>query len=389
MRLIVCSSNYPNPMEPNKGIFNGRRVGALAEKADLAVVAPVPYFPRAIPSRRYGRFTQIPDHAILDGIHVIYPRVLVTPGFGRSLYGVFYAACLLRPIARLVKERRPDALLAFWAYPDGFATVLLSRVFRLPVFVVAMGCDVNNLGQHFEKRRMVSWTFRYCTGAFAVSRALGTAIVNLGVDPAKVKVVPNGLDDAYLAEALGGSDADSKLRSGTTVLYCGRLSPEKDPLLLMEAARLLLARRPDARVTFIGDGPLKFAIEERAAAWNISDRVTLVGEVRHDQIAQHMKRADVLCLPSLREGYPNVLLEALACGLPIVATNVGGVPEIVTDESLGILVPPGRPAELAHALHEALGRQWDRRALQQAVHGRSWGVSAADMLDFITRSIQC
>jgi teichuronic acid biosynthesis glycosyltransferase TuaC len=132
---------------------------------------------------------------------------------------------------------------------------------------------------------------------------------------------------------------------------------------------------------------LRPAIEERAAAWNLTGRITLLGEIRHDQIAGHMKRADVLCLSSLREGYPNVLLEALACGLPIVATNVGGVPEIVTDGSLGILVPLGQPAELAQALDAALGRQWDRAVLRQAVRGRSWQQGAAEMAESIARSI--
>jgi glycosyltransferase involved in cell wall biosynthesis len=388
MRLIVCSSNYPNPLEPNKGIFNGRRIRALAERTELTVVAPVPYFPKALPSQRYGQFAQIPHSAVLDGVRVHYPRVLVTPGFGRSLYGLFYAAGLLRPMARLIKECRPQAILAFWAYPDGVGAVLLSRWFKLPVFVCAMGCDVNNLDQHLGKRRMVGWAFRRSNGALAVSRALGSRIAGLGVDPVKIRVVPNGLDDAYLEQVVDGSDSRSSRGAGATVLYCGRLSPEKDPLCLMEAARLLFAKRPDVRLTFVGDGPLRPRIEELATAWKIADRVALVGEVRHDQIAQHMRQADVLCLPSLREGYPNVLLEALACGLPIVATNVGGVPEIVSDERLGILVPTGQPGELAQALDTALCRNWDRHAMREAVRGRSWHDVASEILDFMERNIR-
>jgi teichuronic acid biosynthesis glycosyltransferase TuaC len=313
--------------------------------------------------------------------------VLVTPKIGRSLYGFSYAAGLYGPMARLVKERRPQALLAFWAYPDGFATVLLSRVFKLPVFVVAMGCDVNDLNRHLGKRRMVTWTFQHCDGAMAVSRALGSSIIALGVDPAKVRVVPNGLDDAFLAQPINEPDADAIPRTEKTVLYCGWLSPEKDPLYLLEAARVLFADRPDVRLKFVGDGVLRPRIEELAAAWNIADRVTLVGEVRHDQIAEHMRQADVLCLPSLREGYPNVLLEALACGLPIVATNVGGVPEIVTDGSRGILVPSGQPDVMAQALDTALSRRWDRESLRQAVSGRSWHEVAREMLDFMQPAV--
>jgi glycosyltransferase involved in cell wall biosynthesis len=261
-------------------------------------------------------------------------------------------------------------------------------VFQLPVFVSAMGCDVNDLDRHFGKRRMVAWTFRHCTGAMSVSRALGSAIQALGVEPAKVCVIPNGLSDEFLKQSVDSRPADHPASGVKTILYCGWLSPEKDPLYLLEAARLLFATRSDVRLKFVGAGVLREKIEELSAEWKIADRVTLVGEVRHDQIAQHMKEADVLCLPSLREGYPNVLLESLACGLPIVATNVGGVPEIVTDGSLGILVPIRRPAELAQALGTALDRQWDREALRQAVRGRSWDEVAAEILSFIERTIQ-
>jgi len=388
MRLIVCSSIFPNPAEPNKGIYIYKTVRAMAELADVAVLAPVPYFPKAVPIARYVRYAQVPGQAALDGVRIGYPRVLVTPKIGRPLYGLSYAAGLVRPLSRLVKAGRPQALLAFWAYPDGFATVLLARLFKLPVVVGARGGDVNDVDQHPGRRRMVAWTFRHCDGALAVSRALGSAIVNLGVDSAKVKVVPNGLDDAYLAQAAGAAGPGPGVSVGRTVLYCGRLSAEKDPLSLLEAFRRLLTTRPDARLTFLGDGPLRPRIEALSAELGITGRITLAGEVRHDQIPSYMRQADVLCLPSLQEGYPNVLLEALACGLPVVATDVGGVSEIVTDESLGILVRAGRPDELALALETALSRPWDRQRLRQAAHGRSWHDVARETLDFVERTIR-
>lgn len=383
MRLLICSSNYPYPEEPNKGIFIHRTMKALARQAEIDVVVPVPYFPKAIPSQRYRRFARIPRQAVLDGLLIRYPRVLVTPKTGRSLYGLTYAAGLYATMASLVNANRPDALLTFWAYPDGFATVLLAKLFKLPVFVCALGCDVNDLDHHFGKRQMVTWTCRHSSGALAVSRALGEAICALGIQANKIAVVPNGLDDDFLAQAADGPAERPAGRSQKTVLYCGWLSPEKDPLYLLEAARLLFADRPDVQLKYVGEGMLRAKIEALAAEWKIADRVALVGEVRHDLIAEHMKQADVLCLPSLREGYPNVLVEALACGLPIVATNVGGVPEIVTDDSRGILVPVGRPDLLAQALAVALERPWDHAELRRAGRLRSWHDVARETLDFI------
>ena len=383
MRLIVCTNSFPNPLEPSKGIYNLRRVRAMAGAAELAVVVPVPYFPKFLPSRTYERFARLPRAAVIDGLPVTYPRVPVIPRIGRSLYGWLYAAALRQPLAHMVRGHRPDALLSYWAYPDGFATVVLARHFGLPVFVAGMGSDVNDIDHHFGKRRQVTWAFKNATGAVAVSRALGEAIVALGVDPAKVKVVPNGLDDAYLAEQFPDPDGGEEARSGSTILFCGRLSREKNPGYLLHAARILFARRPEARVEFVGDGPLRRQLEALTADWGIRDRVVFAGEVRHDQVAAHMKRADVLCLTSLEEGCPNVLLEALACGLPVVATNVGGVPEIVTSDRLGLVVPLGQPAELAAALETALDRRWDRQALHQAVSGRSWRDVGRETLAFM------
>lgn len=384
MRLLICSSNYPYPEAPNRGIFMHRTMKALARQTAVDIVVPIPYFPKAIPSERYRRFARIPRDAVLDGLTIHYPRVLVTPKVARSGYGLTYAAGLYPTMARLVAANRPDALLAFWAYPDGFASVLLSRFFRVPVFVAGLGCDVNDLDHHFGKRRMVTWAFQRSTGAIAVSRALGREIEALGVPRERVAVVPNGLDEDFLAQtAERAAPRAGSGRALKTVLYCGWLSPEKDPLCLLEAVRKLFAARADVRLKYVGDGALRGRIEELAAGWGIGDRVILAGEVRHDRVAEHMMQADVLCLPSLREGYPNVLVEALACGLPIVATNVGGVPEIVTDGSRGLLVPPGRPGELAAALDIALDRPWDREALRRAGRARSWDDVAREILEFI------
>ena len=192
MRLIVCTSTFPNPTEPNKGIYVYRRVRALANLASMAAVAPVPLLSRkALPSARYVRYAQIPAPPTLDGMLVrVSPRLGHPKDRAVPLRHLVYATCLLRPMARLVSSFQPDGLLSFWAYPDGFATVLLSKAFKLPVLVGAMGCDVNNLDQHLGKRRMVGWAFRNCDGAIAVSRAMGSKILELGVTPEKLSVDP-------------------------------------------------------------------------------------------------------------------------------------------------------------------------------------------------------
>jgi teichuronic acid biosynthesis glycosyltransferase TuaC len=389
MQLVVCTSIFPNPEAPNRGIYVFRKLSALNLLGGVRAVVPIPYFPRGVPSKRYATWARVPGKAQMGSISTWYPRVLVTPGIGRPLYGLSYAAGMYGTVRRLIAERRPAALLGVWAYPDGFATVLLARRFRLPVVVWALGCDVNNLAEFPAKARLVRWTLRNSTGVIAMSAAMQRHIVGLGVLQAKTVAISNGVDSSFLAdETAGDSNIDrSTAASRPVVLFCGRLSPEKGILTLVAAAQLLLRRRPDVQFRILGSGPQRQQAEDAVNAAGIAANVTFAGETHHTLIPGEMRAATVLCLPSLREGCPNVILEALASGTPVVGTKVGGIPEIVTNESLGLLVPSEDPAELARALERALATAWDRTVLRAAGRRRSWNDVARDAADFIGRVI--
>ena len=170
------------------------------------------------------------------------------------------------------------------------------------------------------------------------------------------------------------------IRDKNTILYCGRFSYEKGLPYLMEAARLLVKRQINFRLVLVGDGPERPKIFELVQKYGLTDRVSFEGEVQHENIPSIMARAGLLCLPSIREGWPNVVMESLACGCPVVASNVGGVPEIISQPELGILVPSGNVMSLANALEEGLKRHWNSEYLSAHVKKRTWDVVAKEVL---------
>jgi glycosyltransferase involved in cell wall biosynthesis len=213
-----------------------------------------------------------------------------------------------------------------------------------------------------------------------VSEDLGrVAARDYGADPARIRAIPNGCDatifhpqDRAAARAALGLDADAEW-----VVYVGRLVPEKGLRELLDAAAALAPQRPRLRIALVGDGPMHAELESRIAA-DPALRVTMPGAQGPHEVARWMAAADLVTLPSYSEGHPNVLVEALACGRPVVATPVGGIPEVV-DEDCGLLVPARDPAALAEGLREALDRPWDEAALSRRF-SRGWDAVAADTL---------
>ncbi|MHB8893952.1 MAG: glycosyltransferase [Candidatus Geothermincolia bacterium] len=385
LKILVTSSIFPNCEEPVKGIYIYHQLRALARLADIRVVAPVPYFPRWVSSRRWQRFARIPPQETIGDIEVLHPRVVIAPGIGRSIYGFQYYLCLLPTMRQLVREFVPDALLCYWAYPDGFSAALLSRSLGLPLLIGGRGCDINTAAESPVRKRMVAWSLNVARRVLAVSEAMKRTIVDLGVPPFKVTVIPNGIDEEFLraAERAHGATRRSRCTEGGGIIFCGRLSAEKGVLDLVRAAGILRQRGVHFRLRLIGDGPERGAVERSVRDEGILDRVTMLGERPHSEIPALIAAADVLCLPSLREGCPNVLIEALACGVPVVASAVGGVPELLGNPECGLMVPPGDPQRLAAALEAALTRDWDRAIIAGSVRDRSWDAVARSLLDEI------
>jgi len=344
MRLLFVSNLFPNPAEPTRGVFNAQQVAALSKLCEVIVIAPST---RTLSDETYR------------GVRVIHPKFFHVPLLSRPLNGWLFA----RAIEPVIRRQRFDMVLASWAYPDAYGVMLVAERRKFPFATEVLGSDVNAFFENPARKRQILRVLQASRVVFAKSRALQTRLAAEGIESVihyngidREKFHP--LDRAEVCRKLG---LDAKRRR---VLYVGNLVPVKGPTVLAKAAEQLA----ETDVIFVGSGTEKI------------NTGRCVGARSHDEIALWMNACDVLCLPSLNEGLPNVLLEAMACGLPVVASRVGGVPEIVREGVNGLLTPAGDAAALAVALRQALMLRWDSVEIRKSVAAFDWDRNARELV---------
>lgn len=351
MKILILTNLFPTPWDPLRGAFNRQQFERLGEHHEVDVLTAVDFRQRLRGVRGEVRTPTLrTDHFVF-----VYP-----PRIGRSLHAVFWLLSLLWQRGRSLRAARYDCLLASWAYPDAVAASWLARRLGIPYLVKVHGSDLNVQASHALRRPQIRAALRGASAVVAVSRALADKVAELGVDRSRLRVIYNGVDHALFAP---GSRSEARVRLGLSadaplLLYVGNLKSSKGCLDLLEAFPAVLAARPRARLVFVGAGPARAALLDRAAALGCAGRVQLVDAVAHAELGNWFRAADLLCLPSHNEGVPNVVLEAMACGTPVVASHVGGIPEVVPGYA-GILVPPRAPQALSAALLEATEKSWD------------------------------
>jgi teichuronic acid biosynthesis glycosyltransferase TuaC len=376
LRVLAITKIFPNAVEPLSAPFNRQQFAALAKRCHLDVMATVPWFPGAGLLGKYssaGKLTQIPKREQIEGIDVTHPRTLFVPRLAHGTWGPLYAASIA---PRLVGLRgKYDVVLGSWAYPDGFAAVLAAKVLGLPCVVKLHGSDINIVAKLPGPRRLSAWALPQAKRVVAVSRALAEEVAELGVPRERIAIVMNGVDSSLFhprdrteaRRALG-------LPDGPLALYVGNLKVEKGVLDLAAAWRDV----PAGRLAIVGGGPAKAELEQAVGA-----NVQVVGPQPLDTIPTWMAACDVLVLPSHAEGTPNVVLEALACGRRVVATSVGGIPDLITSDTLGTLVPPRAPKPLAVALAHALATPYDTGEVARLGARGGWEASAAALYEVL------
>ena len=351
-RILTISSLYPNSAQPDHGVFVEQRLRHLVATGEVSaeVVAPVPWFPFSSPRfGQYGVFARVPAIEVRHGITVTHPRVLVVPKVGMSFAPRLMAAAMHGTVQRALSCARFDALDAHYLYPDGVAAALVAERVGRPFVVTARGSDVNVIAQYAGPRRMIVRALRRAARVIAVSKALRDEIVKLGIDEGHIDVLPNGVDLGLF---------DSKGRPPRApgaphrLLIVGHLKPGKGHAATIAA----LADLPDCELNVAGDGALRSALEVRARELGVLERVRFLGRIPHDRLAEQYRAADALVLASDREGMPNVVLEALACGTPAVATRVGGIPEVLSEPVAGVLIESAAPPVIAAGVRQLLSR---------------------------------
>jgi glycosyltransferase involved in cell wall biosynthesis len=260
-----------------------------------------------------------------------------------------------------------DLIDAHYFYPDGVAAVMLARRFDKPVVITARGSDLNILSRYRLPRQLIRWAANNASAAITVSQALKGELTSLGVDPARVHVLRNGVD----LDVFRPPDPNAPRLLGLaslTLLSVGNLIPLKGHALVIRA----LQRLPDAALMVVGEGPDEQALKRLAAGLGVEKRVRFLGAIPHQQMPKVYGAADVLVLASEREGLANVLLEAIACGTPVVATDVSGNPEVVTGRAAGILIPQRTPEAIAEAVRNLLADPSGRAATRAHAERFGW-----------------
>ena len=387
MRVLVLTRVYPNAMRPTLGMFVRERTRHVAAGADVVVVAPVSWFPfnRWLRGRVHADAPRTEER---DGLTVHHPRIFSIPGVGKCLDPAFYALSLLPFLVRLRGRFRFDLIDAHFGYPDGVAAAILGRVFRCPVVVTLRGTTVDH-AKHRLRRGQIVRALRSAARVVAVSDFLRRFAAGLGVSPERLRVIPNAID----AEHFRPEPRDvARRRLGLPedrliLLTVGGLVEGKGQQRMLEVLPRLIERRPDVLYAMVGDpavgaaDSIRNALQATLRERGLESHARIVGARPHDEIQHWMAAADLFVLPTRREGWCNALMEALACGLPVVTTDVGGNAEIVRDGIDGFLVPFWDPQAFLAAVVAALDRPWKREENAARIRATTWQATADRVLD--------
>jgi teichuronic acid biosynthesis glycosyltransferase TuaC len=348
---------FPTPEARTEGVFIIEQMKALRKLGiEVKAIAPTPWAPRMLnflPNIR--KYICIPKSANVEGIRVTYPRYIAFPGARfRFLYGLFcYLAC--RHIVRKhVEEGGINLIHAHTILPDGFAALLLGGEFNIPVVCTVHGSDISIYPQECWATLLATkWALRRIKHLIAVSEDLGKK-VNLLIGSREVEVIRNGADEE-LFHANAKSAARTSLGlpdKAKIVLFIGNLLRVKGPEYLLQAVSHISSA--DFLLYIVGDGMLRDNLQAQAEQLGISARCVFVGTRPHDEIASWLSAVDCLVLSSVSEGFPTIIAEAMMCRVPVVATAVGGIPEVVKHGRTGLLVQPRDPVSLGEAICSAL-----------------------------------
>ena len=365
IRLLVFTSLYPNAVQPRHGVFVEERLRHLVDSGRITatVVAPVPWFPfRHQRFGAYSAFARVPAQEQRHGIQISHPRYPAIPKLGMSIAPLLMYRALLPALRKLQASGADfDLIDAHYFYPDGVAAARLGAALGIPVVITARGTDVTWIPHYRRPRAQIQWAAERAAAIVAVSQALKDKVTALGVDPGKITVLRNGVDlDRF--EPRDRTVIRAKLGlTGPVWLTVGHLVALKGVHIAIAA----LARVPDATLLVAGEGPEQGKLRGLVEQLGLHARVRLLGAISHAELCDYYNAADVLVQASSREGMPNVVLESLACGTPVVAAPFAGISELLDAPEAGEIAAQ-RSAE---AIAAAWLRLRDRAPTRAATRG--------------------
>lgn len=383
IRTLLFSTLYPSDVRPIHGIFVETRLRELLKsgQVDTRVIAPIPWFPfKGKHFGEYGKFAATPKFEHRNGIDVYHPRYFLPPHIGMNIAPYTLAMAALPVIRTLMRDGFDfDVIDAHYYYPDGVAAGYIARKLGKPFVVTARGTDLNLIPNYPWPRKHILETAQNAAASIGVCKALMDTLAKLGSDPAKLHVFRNGVDlERFAIEPRDTARAQLGLpQERRHLLSVGHLIDRKGHHLAIEALPLL---PQDIDLTIVGTGPELTALEKLAAKLGVTPRVRFVGMIPQEKLKYWYSAADVTLLCSSREGWANVLLESMACGTPVVATNIWGTPEVVSTPDVGRLMHERSATALAEAVNALFADYPDRNKVRHHAEGFSWEQTTQDQL---------
>ncbi|MGF1723864.1 glycosyltransferase family 4 protein [Photobacterium nomapromontoriensis] len=377
MKLLTITTLYPNTTDLKHGVFIENRLRQLQlhyPDVECTVIAPVPWFPfnHSI-FGHYSQYASVPRVEQRYGITAYHPRYIVIPKIGMQLTPYTLQHCLYRQIQTLQQDGLEfDLIDGHYFFPDGIAIAKVAKQLGKPFTVTARGTDINLIPQYTHPLRQIQHVFQHSNHNLAVCEALRQAMIMHGANPSKTTTARNGVD----LDLFHFTDEARKLTlrkqlglpsQGPIFLSVGLLVERKGHHLVIEAMK----HHPDAHLLIAGTGPEDHHLKQLAHTLHLSRQITFLGGLSQPELADYFGASDLSILASNREGWANVLLESMACGTPVIATNIWGTPEVVRTPEAGQLVERNSQS-IADGITQLLGNLPSRQATRHYAEQFSW-----------------
>jgi teichuronic acid biosynthesis glycosyltransferase TuaC len=363
LKVLLVTNLYPNKFEPTRGIFTEQIVKCLRKRHEVEVVSPLPWLPNFV-SKIIKNHKILPKVCLYNNVKVYHPKYVVIPKVGRWLYGLLFFIGIFNTLRKIKKSYNPDVINVHWMYPDGFGTVLAARILGIPVVTHSLGCDINESATYPSRRFFIRLALKWADFNISVSEELRKKIIQIGSPPNLTATIMNGVN-----KELFKSKDKIQLRQSlflpenkTLFLYAGNFNIEKGLEVLICAFSKVHKKYTNALLVVLGSGPLEKQVYQLVSELGIAKKIVFVGRVTHDKVPDYLAAADFLCLPSLREGCPNIVLEALSTGIPVLSSKVGAVPEMLSSQQhiLGLMAEPNSVEDFANIIEQSMSIDWQR-----------------------------
>ncbi|MFH0731163.1 MAG: glycosyltransferase [Pseudomonadota bacterium] len=388
MRILTLTTVFPNFRQPLLGLFIKERMRHVAARKMVRVVAPVPVSPLDPVARwlKPGFRPATPEYGISEPSFIVdHPPFLCFPGLFKALDGVFYFFSLYYFLKTMKRYYNFDMVDAHFAYPDGVAAALLSKVFNIPFTITLRGTEAAYTKIPSRKKQM-QWALHKAARVICVSESLGKVAQQLSTDKQKIRVIPNGVDtnrfspiEKSAARRFLRLDDDAKV-----LLTVGGLVERKGFHRVIDILPKIKASFGNVVYLIVGgssvEGDFSRKLGDMVNKKGLSNVVRFEGAIQPKDLAVYYSAADLFVLPTSNEGWANVFLESLACGTPVITTDVGGNREVIVNSDLGTIVPFGDAMRLETAVTNGLKKEWNPQRLIGYARQRTWDKVAEEVV---------